>query len=304
MKITNLLKWALIALAASYVAFGITVFFFSEAFFGFLQGLSPDGNIGNPSKVTYTFNLYFLLMAAILFFSRAAFSEGVKRPAFSELSGHVKTFYVASLVIILVNIFFHNNQFLHAEDGVQEYLTAGLALVASGICLVLTFRCDGWVSRAFWMGFTVLLFFFGMEEISWGQRIIGWETPEGLAEINTQGESNLHNIFNDIFNIVYIIFAIVIGTIVYYRDWVINLLEKIPGLGDLTAYVPSREFFYSGMLFLFLAAYTNSFFDGGGETMEAVFSVFITAYAYDMLQRVGEKEKFSQTAHSLAEIQQ
>jgi hypothetical protein len=32
------------------------------------------------------------------------------------------------------------------------------------------------------------------EEISWGQRIFGWETPEALEEINRQGETTLHNI--------------------------------------------------------------------------------------------------------------
>ena len=32
------------------------------------------------------------------------------------------------------------------------------------------------------------------EEISWGQRVFGWLTPESLQEINKQGETNIHNI--------------------------------------------------------------------------------------------------------------
>lgn len=36
--------------------------------------------------------------------------------------------------------------------------------------------------------------FFGGEEINWGQRIIGFETPAFLANPNIQGEFNLHNI--------------------------------------------------------------------------------------------------------------
>lgn len=32
------------------------------------------------------------------------------------------------------------------------------------------------------------------EEIAWGQRIIGWETPEAFAEVNRQGETTLHNV--------------------------------------------------------------------------------------------------------------
>jgi len=40
-----------------------------------------------------------------------------------------------------------------------------------------------------------LLFFFGAgEEISWGQRILGFETPETLAQVNKQEELNLHNL--------------------------------------------------------------------------------------------------------------
>jgi hypothetical protein len=37
-------------------------------------------------------------------------------------------------------------------------------------------------------------FFVAGEEISWGQRIFGWGTPETLDAINHQGETNVHNI--------------------------------------------------------------------------------------------------------------
>lgn len=32
------------------------------------------------------------------------------------------------------------------------------------------------------------------EEASWGQHLIGWDTPEGWQELNDQNETNLHNI--------------------------------------------------------------------------------------------------------------
>ena len=38
-----------------------------------------------------------------------------------------------------------------------------------------------------------IIFMIG-EEISWGQRLFGWETPESYAAINKQEETNLHNI--------------------------------------------------------------------------------------------------------------
>ncbi|MHC6594069.1 hypothetical protein [Arthrobacter sp. C152] len=36
--------------------------------------------------------------------------------------------------------------------------------------------------------------FLAGEEISWGQRIFGWQTPAGMESINRQDETNLHNI--------------------------------------------------------------------------------------------------------------
>jgi len=32
------------------------------------------------------------------------------------------------------------------------------------------------------------------EEISWGQRILGFATPESLEDVNNQGETNIHNV--------------------------------------------------------------------------------------------------------------
>jgi heme/copper-type cytochrome/quinol oxidase subunit 3 len=38
------------------------------------------------------------------------------------------------------------------------------------------------------------LFFIIGEEVSWGQRIFGWSTPESMKVINKQDETNIHNI--------------------------------------------------------------------------------------------------------------
>lgn len=37
-------------------------------------------------------------------------------------------------------------------------------------------------------------FYFGGEEISWGQHYAGWQTPEAWAQVNNQHETNLHNL--------------------------------------------------------------------------------------------------------------
>ena len=53
--------------------------------------------------------------------------------------------------------------------------------------------------RNIWFLLLALLFFFGGgEEISWGQRIFGWDTPQAFEQANIQRETNIHNlkIFN------------------------------------------------------------------------------------------------------------
>lgn len=84
--------------------------------------------------------------------------------------------------------------FLTRSEGAVEFLTfvafllGGVALFAAALTTrrLLT-RC------AYVFGGIVLLFFAG-EEISWGQRIIGFATPDFLADLNFQGEFNIHNI--------------------------------------------------------------------------------------------------------------
>lgn len=52
---------------------------------------------------------------------------------------------------------------------------------------------ERWVS--YWiLGWTAALVFFAGEEISWGQWFFHWTTPEWFAEVNRQGETNLHNL--------------------------------------------------------------------------------------------------------------
>lgn len=83
-----------------------------------------------------------------------------------------------------------------AEDGPVEYGTA-ICLFLS--CLILmgqavrTARFSGASSLCLVLYSAAFLFGAG-EEISWGQRIIGWETTGFFAEHNLQNETTLHNL--------------------------------------------------------------------------------------------------------------
>jgi len=52
----------------------------------------------------------------------------------------------------------------------------------------------GWPTVILPVLFGIFFLFVAGEEISWGQRIFGLETPEVLQNHNVQGELNLHNL--------------------------------------------------------------------------------------------------------------
>jgi hypothetical protein len=99
---------------------------------------------------------------------------------------------------------------LGSEDNVVEYLSAAFgvmgAVLFAGMALAAWHLPEGSPNRRLILAFAALcafvLFLLGMEEISWGQRIFGFDTPESLAA-NRQGEVNLHNFFTTPIHTVY-----------------------------------------------------------------------------------------------------
>ncbi|MCJ8167633.1 hypothetical protein MKJ04_22510 [Pontibacter sp. E15-1] len=47
---------------------------------------------------------------------------------------------------------------------------------------------------ALYTGYAIALFVIAMEEISWGQQLLGFETPDAFKEMNEQKEVTLHNL--------------------------------------------------------------------------------------------------------------
>lgn len=82
--------------------------------------------------------------------------------------------------------------------GLAENLTVLVllpAILAAGFTLIRWQRRLPSRSLAAWLlCWTLACIYFAGEEMSWGQWYFGWETPDSLAELNDQGEANLHNI--------------------------------------------------------------------------------------------------------------
>ncbi|MFN3528843.1 MAG: hypothetical protein ACK417_02850 [Bacteroidia bacterium] len=117
-----------------------------------------------------------------------------------------KIFFGLAAVLLLAFLFllplnFSLYTLLAEEDHLIESLTAVLLFI-SGLILVRTIfvHCDqhpraysklsGWALGVA----SALLIWAALEEISFGQRILGIETPEALKAINDQDELNLHNV--------------------------------------------------------------------------------------------------------------
>ena len=88
------------------------------------------------------------------------------------------------------------------EDGVFEYLGA-VGLLAAGVLFSMAFvrsrtaenrAALGRPARLFLLALGALFLLGAGEELSWGQRLLGLETPEGIAAANRQHEINLHNL--------------------------------------------------------------------------------------------------------------
>jgi len=85
---------------------------------------------------------------------------------------------------------------MESELGVVENGTA-LFLVPAAVCGVLALRLRR-ALPAWWLAPWLLLLvaasvYIAGEEVNWGQHWLGWATPDWLAAVNDQNESNLHN---------------------------------------------------------------------------------------------------------------
>lgn len=112
--------------------------------------------------------------------------------------------YIPFLMIALcaLGLFFpfsrEQTLWLLQENRPVEMLTFMFLFAAGLIALVLGFKARAikplTYEPLFILTFGILLLIVGLEEISWGQHFIGFETPESMKEINQQDEMNLHNL--------------------------------------------------------------------------------------------------------------
>ena len=81
------------------------------------------------------------------------------------------------------------------DTGVFEWGTVACLGVACILAVVIAKNTKG-IQRILFYSLAIASFVVIGEEMSWGQWVFHWSTPEALTEINRQQETNLHNIVN------------------------------------------------------------------------------------------------------------
>jgi len=85
---------------------------------------------------------------------------------------------------------------LHSENGPHESLQFFVILGALGVAVSTLLRLNWKTQKALggWLALAAICCaYVAGEEISWGQHILEWSTPEFWAQVNDQRETNLHN---------------------------------------------------------------------------------------------------------------
>ena len=175
--------WLWIACSVAVVAVNTVVaFLIPDAYYAFLTNyVSSDGHIDDqPILLRTSYSLVELLLVIVLA-PRLWETWNTKNRRTMLLT------WIPVLLLLIPSLFWRASQ---VEDGIFEWFTFWAAF-AGGILFV----AGGFSKRSMLLaGFALVWLVFGFEEISWGQRVIGWQTPESLEALNYQNETNLHNV--------------------------------------------------------------------------------------------------------------
>ena len=258
------------------------VFQYSEFITFAENNITDDGVIDFPANSIARLYGLFCFCLIVLFLTRY-----VKPSLLAVDHVRLKACYTIIGIMIVVHFFWADNRLLYFEDGIMEYLTVILALISTILFLLTSKKIGGQSGKVLFL-ISFLLILFALEEISWGQRLAGWETPELLKKINHQQELNIHNIFNFLVPLIYVLFFSSLSLIFLFRDKILKLIDSRPKYIKLKWLIPGQQFYYFGFIFLFLAGY--SLFRGG-ELLEEIFSIFIVFYSVDLLKKT-RKLKF------------
>lgn len=190
--------------------------------------------------------------------------------------------------------------FMYMESGWIEVSTV-IFLIVAIIFSVLFLKAHNF-SNYNWFRWCIVLLIFGCiyfagEEISWGQHIYGWETPESWSAINDQSETNLHNtspLFDQIPRTLLSIAALVGGVLVpLYRF----ITKNFPNQHSINFWLWPTYVCLPTALFSQLVSWHEKFYKvlnieipvaldiRAGEVKESLLALFILIYVLSIWYR-------------------
>lgn len=185
---------------ASALWFGLTLpaILLSIGFLAFALGLLESDNLWDylidPVVATYAVFLVIKNRHRLTTFSLTQQHVEV------ILAITISTFLVFAIYLAKFNHDAFRYEFV-VEDGFIEWFTVVVLFTAMVVCgkrFFVLWRVRPPLFLFVTMLLTLLCLFGAGEEISWGQRLFGLETPDYLKERNAQGELGLHNLVIEI----------------------------------------------------------------------------------------------------------
>lgn len=182
-----------------------------------------------------------------------------------------------------------------SEGGPHEAVQFFLASASCLIALKTVFDVKPLLLKGWMLCAALGCFYIAGEEVSWGQHIFGWITPEFWSNVNDQNETNLHNTsaWLDQKPRLLLYIGIVVGGLVIpaMRRWRPEKLPRkyevlypsailaVPALGVLVPHLFQET----------LELFRLSFFERVSEVQELYIYYFIFLYLLDFRKRILQK---------------
>jgi len=154
---------------------------------------APDLAISDIAMSSFGIVIWLLFKSKV--FSNLLGSPGANQKinkVFLSMCCITSTIIIASKILLGQSQFYRNSL---DENSLVEWFTFLLLAISSYIFFRLSIIKKMRIEKLFCIAVSVILFIGSMEELSWGQMVFNWETPERLAILNSQGETTIHNLY-------------------------------------------------------------------------------------------------------------
>ena len=185
----------------------------------------------------------FALAALLAFFAIIRLPGRSRLPADSEPVHWARALIwisvvstVASVALFVVNPFGYH--ILSLEDHVVEMLSAlfaleaALVLAATAVYVLRAQRRRGIAAFICLMALASACFLVGVEEVSWGQRVLDLDTPDAIRALSERNELNFHNMQTAFFEFAYyfgLFLFFIVAPVVHSRT---NVFQRLAPVGQ------------------------------------------------------------------------